>query len=438
MRSTLVILGCCLLTVPTPTQAAEPPRPNVLVILADYMGYNDTEPYGAEDVRTPHLTRLAREGVRFTDAYSSAPICSPSRAGLLTGRYQQRFGMEENVVAESGLPRSEVTLAQVLQDDGYATAMVGKWHLGSGSESGPNVHGFGESLAFHDWSIDYYSHRTMQGAPGLYENGRQVDIEGYATDVFTDRAISFIDRHADSPFFVYLAFNATLPPYQVPGRPEDVRAPGPTPVPYVDWSRGSREDYVGVVEALDAGIGRVLAALDRLSLADDTIVVFAYDHGGSGLTRHDPLSGGFGELQEGGIRVPMILRWPGRLPAGKVSSQQASLLDLMPTILAATGSQPPPGRELDGIDLTPILDGSVPERERSLYWRSSFRSPGQKAVRRGRWKLFESEGVSLFDLSSDVSEQTDVSDLHPGVVEGLSRELSNWESELARSSAAVR
>lgn len=309
-------------------------RPNIVLIVSDYMGYGDIGPYGGTEIRTPHLDRLAREGVRFTNAYAAAPICSPSRVALLTGRYPQRAGFEENVGGPSdpsrpvGLPPSETSIARMLKDSGYRTALVGKWHLGLTHEYSPNRHGFDEFFGFLDWGVDYYSHRTIGGEPGLYENEQPVEVDGYTTDLFTERAVAFVAKNREQPFFLYVAYNAALPPHQPPGRPEDVRTEA-------NWFQGTREDYVQVVEALDAGIGRILDVVD-----EDTLVIFTYDHGGKELGRTTPLFHGFRTLWEGGIRVPLIMKWPGRIPAGFVSEQHAIHMDLSATILSAAETAP--------------------------------------------------------------------------------------------------
>jgi len=424
-----------------------------VVILGDFMGYSDIEPYGAKDIRTPNLTRLASQGVRFSDAYATAPICTPSRAALLTGRYQQRYGVESNIGVRGtkGLPGSEATVAALLKRSGYRTAMVGKWHLGSGPEFGPSAHGFDQSLAFHDWSIDYFSHREpTTGKPGLYRNDELTEIPGYTTDIFTDSACSFIDASSANPFFLYVAYNAALPPAQPPNRPDDIRATGPGPAPRDRWDGDgayTRADYAGTVEALDAGIGRILDALDRNHIADETLVVFAYDHGGVEPARLAPLSGGFSQLLEGGIRVPLILRWPQSLPAGQVSQQPTSLLDLTPTMLSAAGAPTASGRALDGIDLAPILRGTAQHPERAFFWRHRW-FPSRdsvefvKAVRRGRWKylgdrggLLEKEPEMLFDLQVDISEQHNVAQQHPDIVRELSEAIAEWESRIASGRA---
>jgi arylsulfatase A-like enzyme len=428
-----LVLFTAVSGMPAVSAAQQPdrPAPNVVLIVADYMGYSDTEPYGATDVRTPYLKRLAAEGIRFTNAYASAPVCVPSRAALLTGVYQQRLGIEGNADERKGLPPSHRTVAERLQTAGYRTAFVGKWHLGFGQGAAPNARGFDKSLAFNSWSIDYYSHRTPAGDPGLFEDGRPVDIPGYSTDIFADRAAEFILSQDARPFFLYLAFNASLPPRQPSGRPDDVRAKGPGAVPMAEWHRGTREDYVAVVESLDAGIGRVLASIEKKGVRDNTLVIFTYDHGGRELARNAPLFHGFATLWEGGIRVPLILRWPSRLGAGVVSVQQTIHMDLAATILAAAGVEPDASGKLDGVNLVPILTGGAPAFDRTFFWRLSFPGREQKAVRRGRWKLIE-DGITplLFDLEEDISERRDHRYAQPSLVIELRAALGAWEKEL--------
>ena len=412
-------------------QQAERPRPNIVVIVADYMGYSDIEPYGAADVRTPHLKRLAAEGTRLTNAYASAPVCVPSRAALLTGVYQQRLGIEGNADEKNGLPPSHKTVAERLQTAGYRTAMVGKWHLGFAPGSAPNARGFDTSLAFNSWSIDYYSHRTPEGDPGLFEDGRPVEIPGYSTDIFANRAIDFIQREDARPFFVFLAFNASLPPRQPPGRPDDVRAKGPGAVPMPEWHRGTRQDYVAVVEGLDAAVGRVLASIDKKGIRENTLVIFTYDHGGRELARNAPLFHGFATLWEGGIRVPLVARWPSVLRAGAVSAQPTIHMDVTATILRAAGLEPDAAGKLDGVDLIPILTGRAPAFDRPFFWRLSFPGREQKAVRRGRWKLVvDGNTPLLFDLEADISERRDVRYAQPSILRELRAELAAWEKEL--------
>lgn len=397
-------------------------RPNIVLIVADYMGYGDIGPYGAIEIRTPHLDNLARDGVRFTNAYTAAPICSPARVALLTGRYPQRAGFEENVGGPGrpvGLPPSETSIARMLKDSGYRTALIGKWHLGLTGEYGPNRHGFDEFFGFLDWSVDYYSHRTIDGEPGLYANESPVEVDGYTTELFTDRAVEFIETSGEQPFFLYVAYNAALPPHQPPGRPEDVRTAA-------NWFHGTRADYVRVVEALDAGVGRILDVVD-----EDTLVIFTYDHGGKELGRTTPLFHGFRTLWEGGIRIPLMMKWPGRIPPAFVSEQHTIHMDLSATILSAAATAPT--RELDGIDLLPSLEGKSRPAERTFFWRTDYPAYKQRAVRRGRWKYLRDDSTEmLFDLETDIGERDNLAYRRPGKLEELQFALATWEADLAR------
>lgn len=401
--------------------------PNVILIVSDYMGYRDIGPFGAEDITTPALDRLAHEGTKFTDFFGAAPICSPSRAALLTGFYPNRVGITGNVSGEDGLSTAYKTLASYLKEDGYTTALFGKWHLGSQPAHSPNAHGFDEFLGFHDWTISYHSHQTMDGEPGLYYNDLPVKRHGYLTDILTEESLGFIDRqaNADEPFFLYLAYNTALPPYQPPDMPEDAWDSG------WDVNEASRQDYILMVEAMDAGIGKVLTSLDKNRLSEQTLVIFAYDHGGRHLVRSDPLFHGFATLWEGGIRVPMLLRWPGHIPANKTSSQPAISMDITATILDAAGLDNLPS-SLDGTSLIPVVSEGAVTNERPLFW--SFGR--HKAVRQGPWKYLVDGSVEtqfLFNLEEDIGERRNLFSLNPSVVAELREILRTWETSLPKS-----
>jgi arylsulfatase A-like enzyme len=319
------------------------------------------------------------------------------------------------------------TLASWLNGAGYATALFGKWHLGSRPEFSPNAHGFDEFLGFHPWTINYYTHQTADGKPGLYRNHCAVERDGYLTDILTDEAVRFIECNADGPFFVYLAYNTALPPYQPPGLADHARNSG------WDVNEASRQDYVGMVEAMDAGVGKVLATLGAQGLGQSTLVIFTYDHGGRHLVRSQPLFHGFATLWEGGIRVPMILRGPGRIPANHTSSQPAISMDITATILdfVGLGNLIP---ALDGISLLPSLTQEQEHRERPLFWRINHPSfSTQKAARRGRWKyLVDGDGGTqfLFDLEVDIGERRNLFYLRPDVVAELQAALAAWEASV--------
>ena len=400
--------------------------PNVVVVMADSLGYGDVGAYGADDVRTPHIDSLARQGVRLTDFYANGPVCTPTRAAFITGRYQQRVGLEWFLLGQKdlGLAPSQGSLPSLLRGRGYATAMFGKWHLGDKPEFGPNAHGFDEFFGIHGWAVDYYTHVDINGEPGLFENTSLVDRPGYLTDLITERATSYIAR-ARRPFFAFVAYNAAVAPYQAPDHPEDVRT-------RTTWYQGTRADVVRMIERVDDGVGRIVGALEKAGLERETLVVFTSDHGGSRLSRRDPLFHGFGTVWEGGIRVPCILRWPGRLPAG-VSRHPALTMDLTASILGLSGPSPLPA-PLDGIDLLPILRGAEGTAERALFWRIDNATRKQKAVRKGKWKLvLDGNGELLFNLEEDVSERRDLGFRNPGVAAELRAALASWEQELART-----
>ena len=435
-RLTVALLAALILAPPIEAQTGGRP-PNVVLIITDDAGYGDLGSYGATDVRTPHLDALAREGVRFTDFYANAPSCTPTRAGLITGRYQQRLkleyplGMQLPGDWDRGLAPTGHSLPQLLKDAGYATALVGKWHLGWKPEFSPNRHGFDYFFGFKAGFIDFYEH-TNPDTPGgkdLFENDTAVDVPGYMTDLITERSVRFIEQHARQPFFIDVAYNAPHWPYQVPDRPSVARDSARHLTPFDD-STSTRADYVAMLERVDQGVGRILAALERLGLRENTIVIFTNDNGGEWLSRNAPLFHHKLSVWEGGIRVATIIRWPGRLPAGQVTSQVGITMDLTASILAAAGASLPATLRLDGIDLFPILEGRRPQVERTLFWRGDPRRP-QRAVRSGVWKLVADMGRPLlFNLRTDVGERENVVGSHPDVARRLRDLLEAWTREM--------
>lgn len=420
-------------------------KPNVVLILMDDLGYGDIGSYGARDARTPNLDRLAREGVRLTDAYANAANCSPTRTGFITGQYQQRYGIEwplGSVPGDSarGLPVTGATLPALLRKNGYATGLVGKWHLGFKPEFGPNAHGFDEFFGFVSGAVGYYTHRQGDGTPDLYENTTPVEVPGYLTDEITRRGVSFVDRHSNRPFFLEVAYNAVHWPFDVPDKPASARhampQPGEAGAPGLYQGPNAtvpatRTDYVRMLERADRGVGEILAAIERRGLTRNTLVIFTSDNGGEWLSRNAPLSNRKSTLWEGGIRVPMILRWPGHLPANKGSAQVAITMDLTASILAATGATIPANYKLDGLNLLPSLSGRSPAVERQLFWRIK-RPHEQRAVRSGRWKLLQDgRNFYLFDVSDDPGERHDLTAAHPELVRKLNAALDKWEKEVA-------
>jgi arylsulfatase A-like enzyme len=393
-------------------------RPNILLILADDLGYADLGCYGSRDIRTPAIDSLARGGLRFTNCYANAPVCSPTRAALMTGLYPQRLGIEYvfygQRTAGKGLSALQPTLPSLLKSAGYRTGMVGKWHLGAEDEFSPNRHGFDEFYGFRNSDHDYYSHRNIDGKPDLYENDRPVQHDGYSTDLFGARAVDFIRRQKSGPFFLYAAFNAPHWPFQPPGRPSDIRDSR-------TWMNGDRAGYIEMVHSLDSNVGRILGALPA-----NTLVIFTNDNGGERLSDNGPCFHHKFTLWEGGIRVPAIMRWPGQIPGGKSSARVALSMDFTATILAAAGIASP--RPLDGFNLL------QPASPRSLFWRYQHPPLRQKAVRNGPWKLLQDAGYDLlFNLESDPGERKDVAFLHPDIVARLNGDLAAWEAEMAAS-----
>lgn len=408
-----LLAGLAALAV-TACQAADASRPNIVVIVTDDQGYADVGFNGGTEIPTPNMDRIAAGGVRFGRGYVTHSVCAPSRAGLMTGRYQSRFGYDLNpsndpADAEGGLPTSEATMAEILKQVGYATMAVGKWHLGTHPSLRPLKRGFDEfygfltgghryfpeELTLNDLSdakmhLDWYRTR-------IRHNGVPVETGDYLTDGLSDQAVDFIRRRRDGPFFLYLAYNAPHAPLQATQKYLDR-------FPHI--AEGPRRAYAAMVSAVDDGIGRVLDALDAHGLAENTLVVFLSDNGGTGFaSRNTPLRGRKRTLFEGGIRVPFAMRWPAVLPAGLDYNEPVISLDILATVVARTGAPVAPERPLDGVDLVPYLTGAVsgPPHD-TLYWRRF--GAGQAAVLQGDMKAVwtAEDGAMLFDLGRDVAE----------------------------------
>ncbi|MEK7402890.1 MAG: sulfatase-like hydrolase/transferase, partial [Gemmatimonadota bacterium] len=391
MRTTLrAALAVALISLPLNAQVAPRTAPNVVLIITDDMGWSDLGIYGATDVRTPNIDALARAGVRLTDFYANGVLCTPTRAGLISGRYQQRYGLEvalsgaRSSDGDRGLPATGYSFPQLMKNGGYATALVGKWHLGYKPEFSPGAHGFDYFFGLKSGYHDYWTHRGSDTQPDLWENDQRVEVPGYTTDLITDRATKFIEQNATRPFFIDVAYNAPHWPYQVPDTPSVAIGNARHLMPN-DSVTSTRAEYVAMVERMDRGVGQILRTLDRLGIANNTIVIFTNDNGGEWLSSNAPLFGRKWTVWEGGIRVPLIVRWPGRVPAGKVSDQVGITMDLTASVLAITGAPVPPAARLEGINLFPILEGRTPEVERTLFWRAVSGNRLQKAVRSGDW-----------------------------------------------------
>ena len=413
-------------------QPSSATQPNVVLIVTDDLGYGDVGSYGAPDAKTPNIDRLAREGVRLTDFYANGSTCTPTRAALISGRYQQRFELERplGTGVDTGLPAEGRSLPQLLKNNGYATGLVGKWHLGERPQFGPSAHGFDYFFGFKSGLIDYYQHTDQTGKHDLFENETPAHVDGYMTDLITQRSVRFIEQHARQRFFLEIAYNAPHWPYQVPDHPSTARDDAVHLQPY-DPDSGTRHDYVAMLERADQGIGAILALLDKTGLTENTLVIFTNDNGGEWLSRNAPLFHRKWTLWEGGIRVPAILRWPGRLPADQVSRQVGITVDLTASILAATNTPVPAAARPDGINLLPILGGRSPAVERTLFWRTYYANRRQRAVRSGDWKLLiDGESAMVFDLRNDLGERNDLARERQDVARRLRPLIAAWEKDV--------
>jgi len=435
MRLTLTFLVVCLSAVTATAQTSSSAKPNVVLIVTDDVGYGDIGSYGAPDVKTPSIDSLAHDGVRLTDFYA-APQCTPTRAALISGRYQQRFRLEAALSGrktpggKTGLPAAGYSLPQLLKNNGYATGLIGKWHLGYEPQFSPNAHGFDDFFGFKSGFIDYYQHTDGDGESDLFENDSPVHVDGYMTDLITERSIKFIDDHAAAPFFLEVTYNAAHWPFQVPDHPSVARDHGRFVQPEENDS-ATRQDYIAILERADQGIGQILQALKRRGLDRNTLVIYMQDNGGEWVSRNAPLFNRKGTVWEGGIRVPAIFRWPGHLPSGKVSGQVGIVQDVTASILAATGTTVPPTAKPEGINLLPILDGHSPAVERTLFFRFTIGNVKQLAVRQGSWKLLV-DGAKryVFDLSKDVGERYDLTNQRQDVARRLRPLIAAWEADV--------
>jgi arylsulfatase A len=449
MRPVTTIAAALLLIASSATGFQQPAadKPNVVLIMTDDAGYADIGSYGAPEIRTPNIDSLARDGARLTDFYANAMSCTPTRVGLISGRYQQRYGMEFVIPApgiagsERGLPALRNSLPLLLKQNGYATALIGKWHLGYKPEFSPRAHGFDVFFGFKSAAIDYYTHfttRPSEGAqfagaqPDLWDGDKLIEQDGYITDLITRKAVEFIKQNAARRFFIDVAFNAPHSPTQ---RPNDT---GHT----ASSGGATRADYVAVMERLDRGVGEILRTLRQRGLEKNTIVIFTNDNGGVGLSHSAPLFHRKFSAWEGGIRVPALFRWPGRVPAGTVSAQVGITMDLAASVLAATATPVPVDARLEGINLFPILQRKAPQVERTLFWRTAGPSPvnmNQKAVRSGDWKLIIDGAVTrifLFNVKADPGERQDWFARRPEIVQRLQQLLTAWERDVEAEAKA--
>ena len=422
-----------------PLYAQPPATPNIVFIMTDDVGYGDIGSYGAPDINTPSIDQLAMEGVRFTDFYANASVCSPTRAGFITGRYQQRYGLENPIlsiepVGETGLNAEGNSLPQLLKDAGYETGLVGKWHLGTGEMHSPGAHGFNYFFGFKKGYSDYYMHTDALGEADLWENDQQIQVDGYLTDLITERSISFIEENNGQPFFLSVQYNAAHWPYQVPDMSSDAIEDARHLMPE-ESDTNTREQYIAILERADQGIGEIMAALDEQGLAENTLLVFTNDNGGEWLSRNAPLFNRKGTVWEGGIRVPAVIRWPGVIPAGQVTEQVGITMDLSATFLAVTGAEIPRGHDLEGINLLRVLTGESPIIQRTLFWREG--NQVTRAVRSGDLKLIVNGNRSfLFNVRDDAGEDNDLTNQGQRDIRRLRTMLDSWETDVNAEAAS--
>lgn len=420
-------------------------RPNVVIFLADDLGCHDLGCWGADDLRTPHIDSIAASGARFTNWYSAAPVCAPSRAALLTGRYPIRAGVPNNGPA---LRASEVTIASALKPAGYATGLVGKWHLGATPETDPNGHGFDRFYGFHSGCIDYFSHRYYWGEPrmvnyhDLWRDRTEIFEDGqYTTELFAREGVRFVREHRADPFFLYMPFDAPHYPMHAPERHRERFAK----------LAPERRTYAAMISALDDAVGQVLGAVRDARIENDTLVFFSADNGATREARagldqkpatagdNTPFRGNKFSAFDGGMHVPMAMRWPGVIPKGQVIREVGSHLDLLPTICKAAGAPLPADRTLDGADALPMAMLKAKSPHDGIYWSSA----GQLAVRRGPWKLVRDgktfdgtpdgnkpltgdDAVFLSNVERDPGESRNLRHENPAVTDELLTMAEQW------------
>lgn len=424
--------------------AAKIEKPNMIVIMCDDLGYADVGFNGCQDIPTPHIDSIARNGVRCTNGYVAYSVCGPSRAGFMTARYPQRFGFERNPQyqpqdPDMGLTREEKTIAELLRPAGYHSGIIGKWHLGAHiPTSHPMKRGFDEFYGHlgggHVYFPEKLTIRRSQDAKGesesyrtwLMKNFEPVPPRKYLTDDFSDEAVSFVERNRDWPFFLFLSYNAPHTPLEATekylNRFNDIQDP-------------KRKTYAAMVSAVDDGVGRVLKEVRRHGLEEKTIICFLSDNGGptsKNASRNNPLRGDKGDAWEGGFRVPFALQWKGRLPEGRVYDKPVSALDLGGTVVALSGAEVPEGKPLDGVNLIPYLTGeNKGAPHEAIYLRQFDRN--RFAVRQGNEKIlipWKGGKAQLYDLGKDLGESTDLADRFPDKVEHLNRLRIQWNRQL--------
>lgn len=407
-------------------------RPNIVFMMADDLGFADVGCYGRPDIATPHIDALAGMGIRLLQAYANSAVCSATRTALITGRYQYRLpvGLEEPIAGSSenvGLPPSHPTLPSLLRAAGYATMLIGKWHLGSLPDYGPLKSGYDHFFGFRAGALDYFTHENSSHRADLWDGDVPVKRNGYMTDLIGDRTVAAIDEFAarDRPFFLSVHFNAPHWPWEGPG--DELEAERLRTAPLTHYDGGSMAIYRAMVERMDLQVGRIVHALDKRGLTRDTIVIFTSDNGGERFSNTWPFTGRKEELLEGGLRIPAIVKWPARISGGGTGDQVNISMDWVPTLLAAAGAEADPTYPLDGINLLPQLVDAAPVEPRTLFWR--YKGNHQRACRDGNWKILKIlDNTFLFDVAADPMERANLKTRHPDVYRALAAKWDTWNA----------
>lgn len=403
-------------------------RPNIVFIMADDLGYADLSCYGHRDIRTPHTDRIGAEGAQLLQAYANSAVCSATRTALMTGRYQYRLecGLEEPIPLrrDVGIPPNHPTLPSLFKRLGYATALVGKWHLGRLPKFGPLQSGYDHFYGFRGGAVDYYTHRGTNDTRDMWDGDVPIHETGYMTELLGNRAVEMLGRFSEErkPFLLNVHFSAPHWPWEAPGDEAESRRVAGSTLRHFDG--GTLATYVRMVEAMDAQIGRVLQALDTHGMTENTIVVFTSDNGGERFSDTWPFTGKKTELLEGGLRVPALIRWPDRIPGGQISQQVSATMDWLPTFLAAAGGSADPAYPSDGMNLLPMLTGASPV-PRKLFWR--YKTNAQRAARIGDFKFLKiRDNTFLFNVVDDPLERANLKDRRKDLYDQIVAGWMDW------------
>jgi arylsulfatase A-like enzyme len=422
-------------------------RPNVIYIVADDLGYADLGCYGGREPVSPNLDKLAANGIRFTQGYSNAPVCSPTRFALMTARYQYRLrgAMEEPLASKArgnailGLPPSMPTMPSLLKEVGYSTALIGKWHLGFEPHFGPLRSGYDEHFGPMAGGVDYFTHKDNPGVHDLWLNGKEEHRDGYLTDLLSTHTVEYIDRHAagaraNTPFFISLHYTAPHWPWETR---DDYEVASTTSKNLFHLDGGNIHTYRKMIHHMDEGIGWIVEALKKHQLLDNTLIIFTSDNGGERFSDTWPLVGGKMDLTEGGIRVPWIAHWPHVIAPNQTSKQQCMTMDWSATVIDCAGATPKKEFPLDGVSLLSVLQSPAHEFERPLFWRMNHKQ--QKAYRLGDWKYLKvNEHEYLFNLNNDERERSNQRHKYPEIFEQMKATCYAWEAtvpEIAKDAA---